>query len=146
MAGKTVEEIFKEKLDEATVFTATTFASVVLINDGKGRFNIAHLPAPLQWSPVFAFTTGDFNKDGKTDFLAGGNFYGTRPYEGRYDAMPLTLYYGENKGRFRAELPFPEVLKNINGEVRCIQPIGLAGNKKGLLIGINNSELKLLEY
>lgn len=146
MAGKTVEEIFKEKLDEATVFTATTFASAALINDGKGSFNITHLPAAAQWSPVFTFATGDFNKDGKTDFLAGGNFYGTRPYEGRYDAMPLTLCFGGNIESFRAELPLPEVLKNINGEVRCIQPISLAGNKKGLLIGINNSELKLLEY
>lgn len=146
MAGQTVEAIFGKKLEEATVFTATTFASVVLINDGKGQYNMTPLPMAAQWAPVYAFATGDFNHDGKVDFLAGGNFYGTRPYEGRYDAMPLTLYLGDGKGEFKAVLPLPDLLSSVQGEIRSIQPVKLSGDKKALLIGINNSHLKLFQY
>ena len=36
MAGKTVEEIFGNQLKNAKEFDATTMASTILINDGKG--------------------------------------------------------------------------------------------------------------
>ncbi|MBX2925270.1 MAG: VCBS repeat-containing protein [Chitinophagaceae bacterium] len=146
MAGKTVEEIFGKKLDDATVFTTTTFASIALVNDGKGQYTAMTLPATAQWSPIFAFAAADFNGDGKTDLITGGNFYGTRPYEGRYDAMALLLLTGDGKGHFQPVLPLPEALCTIGGEIRSIQPIKLSGNKRGLLIGINNHQPVLVQY
>nr|WP_262901434.1 VCBS repeat-containing protein [Flavihumibacter profundi] len=146
MAGKTVEEIFGEKLDGAAVFSAATLASMVLVNDGKGHFNASLLPEELQWQPLFSFACADFDKDGKTDILAGGNFFGTQPFEGRYDALALSFCKGDGKGKFKTTLPLPEPLSNIQGEVRSIQPIQLAGGKKALLIAFNNAPLMLLQY
>lgn len=144
MAGKTVKEIFGYRLDSAEVLKAATLASVVLINDGKGQFIIKQLPAQLQWAPVFAFITDDFNYDGKMDILAGGNFYGVTPYEGRYDALPLSLCLGYEKSSFKPVLPIPENLREIDGEVRDIKPIELADHKKALIIARNNRSLVFL--
>jgi enediyne biosynthesis protein E4 len=146
MAGKTIEQIFGKKLDNAKLFEATTLASVVLINNGEGHFTVKQLPVQLQWAPVYAFSAKDFNKDGKVDILAGGNFYGTTPYEGRYDALPLSLCLGDGKGDFKPVLPIPPVLRDVSGEIRDIEPIQLAGNKRALIIAINNGHLVFLEY
>jgi hypothetical protein len=146
IAGKTVNEIFGSKLDTATLFEASTLASVILMNDGKGHFKAAPLPYTMQWQPLFTFASFDFNNDGNMDILAGGNFYGTTPYEGRYDAMPLSLALGNGKGGFKAVLPLVKPLDSINGEVRCIQQIKLAGNKKAMIIATNNGPLILLKY
>lgn len=146
MAGLTVEEIFGDKLDSSALFKIYTLASTVLMNDGKGHFIPSQLPAAAQWSPIFDFAPYDFNGDGKMDMLAGGNFYGTPPFEGRYDAMPLELYLGDGKGGFTATLPLPSPLDTLSGEVRCIRPIRLANGKKGLIVGFNNAPLRLLQY
>ncbi len=146
MAGKTIDEIFGDKLKNAPVLEATTFASVALINNGKGHFKPAQLPPAMQWAPVYAFAVEDFNKDGDSDFLAGGNFYGTLPYEGRYDAMLPMLCIGNGKGVFKAVFPVAEEMRNIKGEVRSIQKIRLTNNKSGLLVALNNEGLVLLQY
>ncbi len=145
MAGKTVEEIFGQRLNNAKVFEASTLASIILINDGKGHFTSSLLPPSLQWSPLFSFAPFDYNHDGKPDILAGGNFYGTQPYEGRYDAMPLTLATGNGKSNFTPIFPLEQTLRNINGEVRDIKTVKLANNKTGILVVINNGKLILLQ-
>jgi len=146
MAGKTVEEIFGEKLNGATVFKASTLASIVLLNNGKGHFTPAPLPASFQWTPIFSFVVNDYNGDGKQDIMAGGNFFGTTPHEGRYDAMPLSFGLGDGQGKFNALMPVPVSLSKVNGEVRSISFIKLADNKKGLLMAVNNDSLRLFEY
>ena len=146
MAGKTVEEIFGNRLDSTALFKVYTLASTVLINDGKGHFTASVLPYSLQWTPLFAFAPYDFNRDGKMDLLAGGNFFGTEPFEGRYDAMSLELYQGDGKGGFKATLPLPSPLDTLSGEVRSIQPIRLANGKNVMIVGFNNGPLRLLSY
>lgn len=145
MAGKTVTEIFGQRLNKAKVFEAATLASMILINDGKGYFTSSILPSPLQWSPLFSFAPFDYNHDGKPDILAGGNFYGTQPYEGRYDAMSLALATGDGTGNFMTVLPLEETIRNVCGEVRDIKTIKLSNNKTGLLVAINNGNLVLLQ-
>ncbi|MHA4810987.1 VCBS repeat-containing protein [Flavitalea flava] len=146
MAGLTVEEIFGDKLDSAAQFKIYTMASQVLINDGKGSFSASLLPASAQWSPIFDFAPYDFDGDGKLDFLAGGNFYGTTPFEGRYDAMTMEMYMGDGKGGFKGSFPLPAPLDTLSGEVRSIKSIRLAGGKKALIVGFNNAPLRLLQY
>ena len=121
MAGKTVEEMFGDKLKNATIFTAATFASTVLINDGKGHYSAVPLPASFQWAPIFSFDVNDYNGDGKKDIMAGGNFFGTTPHEGRYDAMPLSVGMGVGDGTFKPLLPIPVSFANVRGEIRSIQ-------------------------
>ncbi len=144
MTGKTVSEIFGARLDSCARFMAYTLASMVLINDGKGHFRPSLLPAPAQWEPLFAFTAADYDGDGHADILTGGDFFGTQPYEGRYDAMPLALYRGDGKGGFTPVLPLPSPLDTLSGEVRSLQPIHLAGGTQAVLVGFNNDRLRLL--
>ena len=146
MAGKTVEEIFGSKLDSSALFKAYTLASIILINDGKGHFVRSELPSTMQWEPVFAFAQEDFNGDGKPDLLVGGGFYGTEPFEGRYDALPVQIYTGNGKADYFPIFPLMPPLDELRGEVRCIQPIKLANGKKAMIVAFNNAPLKLLQY
>ena len=95
---------------------------------------------------IFSFATGDFNNDKKTDVIAGGNFYGVTPNEGRYDAMPVTIGIGVGNGTFAPLMPIPVAFEKLQGEIRSILPIKLANKKKGLLMAVNNEQLKLFEY
>jgi hypothetical protein len=146
MAGKTVEEIFGKRLQEARVATANTLQSILLLNDQHGGFAIRPLPAEMQWSPIFSFLTDDFNHDGKIDVLAGGNFYGVAPFEGRYDAMPLTMGWGNGLGDFRCDLPYPDALL-ITGQVRDMKLLQLTKRRSPLLVlGRNHDSLAFLKY
>ena len=142
MAGKTIEEIFGSQLSGAKVFEASTLQSIVLINDQRGGFIIRDLPGPFQWTPIFSFCSSDFDQDGIPDLLAGGNFSGVIPYEGRYDAISLIFGKGDGKAFFHCRIPVPETLL-LPGEVRDIQKIQLGNHQKGLLISRNNGYLKL---
>jgi len=146
MAGKTLEELFGDKLGSMAKFKITSMASVALVNDGKGRFTASPLPEGAQWAPIFSFAPGDYNGDGKPDFLAAGNFFGTIPYEGRYDAMPLALYTGDGRGGFTQQLPLLPPFDTLTGELRSLQPIKLSNGKKAVLVGVNNAPLRLYQY
>jgi enediyne biosynthesis protein E4 len=143
MAGRTTEEIFGNKLGSAILFEAATMQSVALINNRAGNFIQVPLPAQMQWASLFSFFVDDFNGDNIRDLLAGGNFYGVTPYEGRYDAMPLTIALGDDSGGWRCQLPYPQPI--ITGEIRDIKPIRIAG-KKCLIIARNNDSLMVLRY
>ena len=146
MAGKTVDEIFGPQLEHAKQFEANALGSMVLINKGNSQFLPSLLPSALQWSPINSFDVDDFNKDGSPDFIAGGNFYGTRPYEGRYDAMPLIFCTGNKSSHFTPVLPLPETFDDIYGQVRTVKTIQLANGKKAFIIGINNRKVVMLQY
>jgi len=143
MAGLTAEDIFGDLLRRSKELNAATLASIALLNDGKGHFSLQPLPAVMQWSPVFSFADGDFNGDGKSDLVTGGNFYGTVPFEGRYDAMALSLAFGDGKGRFKGLIQRPAALLKT-GEVRDIRPI-LVGGSPSLLVARNNDSLQFLK-
>ncbi len=105
-AGQTVDQIFGEKLDHMKKFEANNLASVMLQNNGKGKYTVSKLPAQVQWSPVFAMLAGDFNADKKTDIITAGNFYGVLPYEGRYDASFGNVLLNIGASHFNVLSPF----------------------------------------
>lgn len=144
MAGKTVEEIFGNHLDSAKLFQAVSMQSIALISDGKGGYRIKPLPKMMQLAPIFSFYAHDFDHDGKKDIMAVGNFFGVTPYEGRYDAMPPTIAYGDGKGSFHCELPYPDQLL-IPGEFRDIQSIRIK-KQPALILTRNNNRLIFLKY
>ena len=86
-AGKTIEEIFDtEQLENAEILEVETLASGYLLNS-DGNFSFKAFKNPLQISPITAFLEHDFNKDGKTEMLIGGNYFGTIPYHGKFDQL-----------------------------------------------------------
>ena len=128
-AGQTIEDVFGRKLDHAKRYTAEILSSVILFNNKKNGFTIKSLPQQVQWSPVFAFYTADFNQDGITDILTAGNFYGVLPYEGRYDAGYGTVSLNENDAGFKT----PGLLQTgfiADGETRDIKVIRTIKGKK----------------
>jgi len=123
---------------------AETLASVLLMNAAGKHFSMSKLPYQLQWAPVFSFITGDFNDDGKTDIVAAGNFYGTVPYEGRYDAMLPLLLLQQEKLHFTPIGPIQSGLETI-AEARDLKMIQLAGKRTAYLMAVNNGKIAVYE-
>jgi enediyne biosynthesis protein E4 len=141
-AGQTMEEVFAKKLDRAKKYMAEMLSSVVLINNKKGGFVMLTLPPAVQWSVVFAFCTGDFNQDGKTDILAAGNLYGILPYEGRYDAGYGTVLLNENNNGFKTANAWQTGFM-ADGETRDIKVIRTINGKKMIAVARNNDSIKI---
>jgi hypothetical protein len=88
-----------------------------------------------------AATTGDFNGDGHTDILMGGNLHRVKPEVGRYDASYGHFLAGNGQGDFTPEPPLLSGLR-LEGEVRDIQTIGTAEGSL-LLVARSNDPLQV---
>jgi hypothetical protein len=138
-AGKTVNQIFGDSLSSNPLL-ANSFASGVFYNKGEGNFEFKALPASAQVSPLFGFAALSGQNKG---LLAGGNFSGVLPYEGRYDADfgdVLILDKGRN---FKALSPV-SVGFLLKGEVRDIKAIKTA---KGIIyaVAFNNKQIEFFK-
>jgi hypothetical protein len=137
-----VEDMFTAaELSQATVREARVFASSVAIAQADGTYKLHALPAEAQFSPVFASVVRDFDGDGHPDLLLAGNLYGVQPVLGRYDASSGTLLRGLGDGRFtsadRSDL-------GIEGEVRDMKLVRLAGGGSVIAVARNNATLLIL--
>ncbi|MDB5249924.1 MAG: ASPIC/UnbV protein [Segetibacter sp.] len=139
-ASQTIEGILGESKGSMGILNATTLSSVVMINKA-GKFSERKLPDAVQWSPVFSFLIGDFNKDGISDLICPGNFSGVIPFEGKYDAGYGTVLLGIGKGEFKELSPLQSGIK-INGEVRDSKIVHLAGDREILAFAVNNNKVK----
>ncbi|HSB93801.1 MAG TPA: VCBS repeat-containing protein, partial [Flavitalea sp.] len=144
MAGLPFDEVFPDLPEGTTELQVSTLESILLINNGSGGFGKRALPREVQLAPVFDFFTGDLNGDRLPDLVAGGNFYGVTPYEGRYDGLLLSPFPGNRTGGFDRQVYEP-VTNSIRGETRKILSLE-AGGKSALLVGRNNNTPVLLQY
>lgn len=143
-AGQTINAIFGDKLNSSKKYEASMLTSVQLMNNGKGSFNIQPLPGPVQWAPVFGFLTHDLNRDGLTDIIAVGNFYGVSPYEGRYDASCGTVLI--NTGNKGYSIPGPaESGFAIDGEARDIKAIWAEAENILIAVTRNNATVQFFK-
>ena len=138
MAGKTVENILGKNLPSLTKLAASTLSSAI-INNVNAKLALTKLPGSLQWSPVFSFATGDFNKDGKTDIMSAGNFYGVLPFEGRYDAGYGTILLNNGTGFLNAS-PLNSGLI-LEGEIRDIKKLKTVKGTTLYIFARNNNSL-----
>jgi hypothetical protein len=97
----------------------------------------------VQFSPVYAADVADYDGDGNTDILLGGNLYNVKPEVGRYDASYGTFLSGNGKGGFTYKPPKSTGL-HLDGEVRDIMEITTAKGKI-LLIARSNSPLQVFK-
>ena len=138
VAGKTIQYIFIELFKDYTELQAEVLASSCFMNDGKGNFERTGLPPALQVAPVMSFS----KTPQAGTFIAGGNFFGTIPYEGRYDALlPTAFSFNRSSGLFDTGF----TIQNFDGEIRDIKWISAAENKKLLMLAGNNKELVFLK-
>jgi hypothetical protein len=140
MAGKTAEEIFGDKLKEARVLEVGCVESSVIINE-EGNYFLKALPPELQKAPIFAFQS--MSSGNEFFLLAGGNLYGTQPFEGRYDALPLTLFtLKSNAGRLKLENHQHVFLP---GQIMNIQELRNTRGRKIFLVARNDQPLVAFE-
>ncbi|MGM9506373.1 VCBS repeat-containing protein [Larkinella sp. GY13] len=117
-AGKKLNEILDEKqLQSAVVQRAYTGESVVMLNDGKGKFTIQTLPKEAQFSPVCGIEIADVDGDKKMDLVLTGNFYDVLPEIGRYDASYGLVLLGKGNGIWK---PLDPAVSGfiVHGQVR----------------------------
>jgi len=132
VAGKTIQYLFGSQLDGARQLRADRLGSAVFFNNGKGGFVIKEMPEEMQLAPLFCFVGLDGG------WLAGGNFYGVQPYEGRYDAMDPSVF-GYDK-----RLVFDRSLPGIGGECRDAKWVRVGDGKRLLVLARNNEGLVFL--
>jgi hypothetical protein len=119
---------------------ANVLASSVLINDGKGKFEVRPLPMEAQLAPMFGIEIFDINKDGNLDIIAGGNLYGVKPEVGRYDASYATVLLGDGKGNFE-KIPSQQSGVRARGQIRDIHVVPTSSGTLLLMTRNNESVL-----
>jgi enediyne biosynthesis protein E4 len=133
----TITDIFTpEQLKSALKLEAFNFSSSILINNGKGKFEMKELPVEAQFSPMFGICVDDFDGDGKIDLLMGGNLYRVKPEVGRYDASYGVFLKGDGKGNF-VSIKAKDSGFFVDGEVRDIKKIAI-GKSDYVIVARNN--------
>ena len=125
-----------EELKGAAHLQANQLATTLFIAGADGKFHQKAMPAEVQFSPVFAITALDYDKDGKQDLLLFGNINHARLRFGKYDANYGVLLQGDGTGNF-SYIPQNKSGLLVRGDARSIINTG-----KTLLIGINQQPVK----
>ncbi|MDH5380041.1 MAG: FG-GAP-like repeat-containing protein, partial [Cyclobacteriaceae bacterium] len=135
-----VEELLgRENLEASKILDAHVLESSVFINEG-GYFKRVALPDELQLAPIYAVKEADVNNDNIVDLVFGGNQYLVKPQFGRYDALPLTIFFGSKDMIAKPKIEFAQRV----GQVRDIEIIR-KDNKDLYIIGINDGPIKIFE-
>ncbi len=101
-ATANLTEIYsEERLSKALHKQATIFASVILLNEGKGQFSLHQLPNEAQMAPINGILVQDLNSDGKADLVCAGNHFGAEVETVCYDAGKGICLLGDGKGGFQ---------------------------------------------
>lgn len=131
-----LQNIFsKGDLKDAKILRATTLETTYLENR-DGKFIRHQLPAQAQFTPVYAITPIDYNKDGNMDFLLHGNQTSIRIRMGVIDASFGQLFEGDGKRGFRYISQTQSGLTSV-GDVKSCRVVTI-NNETYLLLGINN--------
>ncbi len=139
-AGKSFEQIFdKSFLRNAKLRTVTNLSSGYLENN-NGKFLFKPFKEELQWAPITCFLKSDFNKDGVEEVLLAGNFFGTPPYNGKFDEN--VGYVIQHGGHVLSGI---ELGINFgNKEVKHLNIITI-NKTEYLLVVVNNSKTLIYE-
>ncbi|MFM1878588.1 MAG: hypothetical protein RLZZ241_1454 [Bacteroidota bacterium] len=139
-AGKSIEEIFDaSQLQNAKILEVDELRTGYLKNN-NGSFEFMAFSDLMQTAPILEFLTADFNGDGKTEVLAGGNYFGVKPFMGRLDAFPGAIIQNEKHMVLTNRLGL-----NFSGKsVRKLSLIRL-GNRHLLLAVYNNRAAEIYE-
>jgi len=118
--------------------------SLLLLNDGKGRFRATPLPSVVQLAPATAFAVEDFDADGNLDLFVGQNIESPVPGQDPTNNGPGLLLLGDGRGGFR---PLPPAVSGVlcPVPVRSAAVIDLAQDGwPDLVVGVESGPLLLL--
>lgn len=149
-AGQSIEAVFtNEQLSGVQKRTASQPNSSLLINTGKGNFELRALPWEAQLAPIFGITTTDYDHDGKLDILLTGNFFDVLPELGRYDANDGLILKGTGKGsngepQFVAVKPAQSGF-SVTGQVRRMRKARTSNRKELIILAKNKDKAQVFE-
>ena len=112
-AGSTMEEIFGDDMLEASSQLSVNQLHSGFLRNDDGKFVFVPFQNELQVAPLMSFLVDDFDGDGKTEVLIGGNYFGIKPYHGRLDSFPGALLKNENDIKLGYELGLDFTKKSI---------------------------------
>ncbi len=139
-ADATINEVFApEQLKDAGILNVEILSTVYLQNNGDSGFVMKSLPQEVQYAPVYAMASADFNADGKKDIILAGNNAWTRIKFGRYRANHGIMLIGDGNGGFGYTPQYKSGLK-LRGDARSMDFIHV-GSKDLLMVGMNNAPL-----
>jgi len=149
-AGQPFEEIFtSEQMQGAQTKSVNQPNSSLLLNDGKGNFELIPLPLEAQLSPIFGIVATDFDHDGKLDILLTGNFFDVLPEIGRYDGNTGLILKGlgkdtNGKPQFVALKP-SQTGFSVKGQVRNMKKAKSINGKTLLLLAKNKDRVQVFD-
>jgi len=137
----------EEQLASAVKYEATQFASVILMNDGQGKFELRELPKEAQLAPINGIIVKDFDKDNKLDLIVGGNLKQTEVETPLYDAGKGLFLKGNGDGTFSTDLQIENTGLFLHQDVRDLKLIHIGPNKRpAFLVCNNNTKMELIVY
>ena len=144
-AHSTLEDIYGDKIFTAYQREVNQFKSIVLLNEGNGKFKKTVLPIMAQTMPILDGDTYDFNNDGFEDIIVVGNIYNTEVETPRLD-NPYALVLLSNKKDGYIVLGPDETGLYINGNAKSIKLIKYEKSGKVLaVIATNNGNTETFE-
>lgn len=135
-ADKSIQQVFKDGLKDATVLTVNNAANCVAYNDGKGNFKLEQLSFMTQLSSVQASVITDVDQDGRNDIVLAGNFFDLLPQFCSVDASYGQILLNQGNRQFSL-VPSLNAGLSVKGQVRDIAQVKQK-NTKGLLFLRNN--------
>jgi hypothetical protein len=121
---------------------ASLHRSVILINNGNGKFTIKALPTISQASPIYGMQILDINADGNLDVIHAGNFYGPDKDTWRYDAGVGEVLIGDGKCGFKP-ISIQESGFYVPGQARSMISIPHSnGSSLDMIVGICKDQIQ----
>lgn len=144
-ANVTIFDMFDlEKLNKGFHAVAHTTASIYLLSDGNGGFEIRQLPFWAQVSPISDMKIYDFNKDGFDDIILVGNYFPVEVERGKYTAQKGLILLGDGNGSFKEVLPGESGFW-ADGDTRSLEILNRETTSPIILVGRNSNSLLSFE-
>jgi enediyne biosynthesis protein E4 len=131
----------REERDRAEVFEAVIFDSVLLENQGDGRFAMRPLPIGAQLAPIFGMLVNDFDGDGNLDVLLTGNSHATDTRVGWYTASTGGMLRGDGAGNFE----FVDGVRSgfhVDGDAKAVAEVVIDDERSLVLVSQNRDSMK----
>jgi enediyne biosynthesis protein E4 len=138
---KALEDIFSpEQMKNTVIQEANYFSSAVMLNKGKGKFEINPLPRMAQRSWTYTILVTDLNEDGLQDLILAGNLSAAKPEVGQYDGSYGEVLLGKGDGTFTFWDNREHGL-SLHGDIRDLHLLSQKGEKK-LMVVKNNAAVE----
>lgn len=144
-ANATLVDIYGEKINNAYQREVNEFHSILLLNEGNGKFKKLELPIMAQSLPILDGDVFDFNKDGFEDLIIVGNIFNTEVETPRLD-NPFALILISNKKDGYTVLGPDKTGLFIDGNAKSVKIIKQNYlNKIFAVIATNNAKTEVFE-